>query len=515
MKTKLLLPLLAMITLSCPLKAQQLDFDALNQTAKDHLINLIKIDTSQPEPEETKAIRYIYKVLNKHKIDWDIYRIEKPRGNLIAVLKADKELADPQNKPLLLIAHLDTAAIQEGWTVPPAQATLKDGRIYGLGSTDAKNYAAINLTILTRLAQGDIKLNRDIIFLFTADEESGSEKGIKYLYDQHGEKLQAAYALNEGGGIMKGGSKTPSEILFIEAGTKMYMDILLSAKGDGGHASSVGQNNAIYKLSQALSIIETYQPLYKFSPLTKIFFERIFPFQDADAQTTLKLLESDDPAQFQQAAKIISEDEFFKTQITDTITPTVLTSGTEANTVQNEASANLNCRLMPQSDPMFFVDELNALFANDENVTLTVIERPETPFPQPPANLEDPLFKAIEKAAEQTFPGILVLPGLTPASSESEFLRRHGVITYGIGPLIQKNGNGPHEPDESITEKDLFDQLKLTFNIVMNLVTDTPDLPEEEPAAAQEGETQSQEGQTPQDEFLPVIEREDITQTAK
>ena len=513
---KQVLYLFAAFVLACSLNAQQLDFDALNQTAKDHLINLIEIDTSQPEPEEIKAIRYIYKVLNKYKIDWDIYRIEKPRGNLIAVLKADKELADPQNKPLLLIAHLDTAAIQEGWTLPPAKATLKDGRIYGLGSTDAKNYAAINLTVLTRLAKGDIKLKRDIIFLFTADEESGSEKGIKYLYDQHGDKLQAAYALNEGGGIMKGDdAKMPSDILFIEAGTKMYMDILLSAKGDGGNSSAVGQNNAIYKLSQALSIIESYQPLYKFSPLTKIFFERIFPFQDADAQTTLKLLESDDPAQSQQAAKIISEDEFFKTQITDTITPTILSSGTEANTVQNEASANLNCRLLPQSDPMLFVDELSALFANDENVTLTVIERPETPFPQPPTDLNDQLFKAIEKAARQTFGKILVLPGLTPASSESEFLRRHGVITYGIGPLIQKNGNGPHEPDESITEKDLFDQLKLTFNIVMNLVTDTPDLPEEEPSVAQEGETQSQEGQTPQDEFLPVIEREDITQTAK
>ena len=235
------------------------------------------------------------------------------------------------------------------------------------------------------------------------------------------------------------------------------------------------------------------------------FFERIFPYQDDDAQTTLKLLASEDPLQAQQTAKIISEDEFFKTQISDTITPTVLTSGTEANTAFNEASANLNCRLLPQSDPMAFVDELSALFAEDENVTLTVIERPEIPFPQPPASFDDPLFKAIEKAAEQTFPGILVLPGLTPASSESEFLRRHGVITYGIGPLLQENGNGPHQPDESISEKDFFEQLKLTFNIVLNLVTDPQP---ENKASAPKPETneEDKEREPVQDDFLPIIQ---------
>ena len=56
------------------INAAEIDFTALNQTAKDHLVNLIDIDTAQPEPSEIKAVRYIYKVLNKNKIDWEIYR---------------------------------------------------------------------------------------------------------------------------------------------------------------------------------------------------------------------------------------------------------------------------------------------------------------------------------------------------------------------------------------------------------------------------------------------------------
>lgn len=460
--------------LALSLKAAELDFTALNQIAKEHLINLINIDTAQPEPQETKAVRYIYKVLNKHRIDWDIYRTEKPRGNLIAVIKASKDLREPAKEPLILIAHLDTAAPQEGWTFPYSNATVKDGKIYGLGATDAKNYTAVNLTILTRLAKGDIKLNRDIIFLFTSDEESGSEKGLKFLYDRHPEKLKAAYALNEGGGIIQNQGQNPPQILFVEAATKMYMDVLLSAKGEGGNSSAVGQNNAIYKLSQALSAIENYQPPFKLSPLNKEFFSRIYPYQDDDAKTTLQLLNSADAEQVQQAAKIISEDEFFKTQISDTLTPTVLTAGSELNTVLNEASANLNCRLMPQSDPMEFVKDLGKLFAEDETITLTVIEKPEMPFPQPPQNFDDPLFKAIEQSAKDLNPDMLVLPGIIPASSESEFLRRHGVTAYGIGPLIQKESGGPHQPDENIEEKDFFEQLRLTFDIVLNLCEEQP-----------------------------------------
>ena len=462
------------------INAAQIDFSALNQTAKDHLVNLINIDTAQPEPSEIKAVRYIYKVLNKNKIDWDIYRTEKPRANLIAILKASKNLKTEPQPPLILISHLDTAAPQDGWTLPYAKATVKDGHIYGLGATDAKNYVAVNLTILTRLAQEDIKLNRDIIFIFSSDEESGSEKGIKYLYDRHPEKLKAAYALNEGGGLIKNTEQNPSDILFVEAATKMYMDVLLTAKGDGGNSASIGQNNAIYKLSQALSSIENYQPAFKISPLTKEFFARIYPYQDDDAKTTLKLLESADEGQIQQAAKIISEDEFFKTQISDSLTPTILTSGNESNTVLNEASANLNCRLLPQSDPMAFAEELGKLFEEDETITLTVIEKPEMPFPQPPQSFNDPLFNAIEKAAKEINPDILVLPGITPASSESEFLRRHGVITYGIGPVIQKETGGPHQPDENIAEKDFFEQLHLTLNIVLNLVEEIPAVSAEE-----------------------------------
>ena len=42
----------------------------LQEEAEQHLTNLISFDTTQPNPQEIHAARYIYTILNKNKIDW-------------------------------------------------------------------------------------------------------------------------------------------------------------------------------------------------------------------------------------------------------------------------------------------------------------------------------------------------------------------------------------------------------------------------------------------------------------
>ena len=134
----------------------------LQEEAKQHLINLIGIDTAQPNAEEIKAVRYIYTILNKNKIDWEIFRQEKNHANLVVLLKAPIE-EDKKQPTMLLISHLDTATIQENWSMPPIKATIKDNKIYGLGASDAKNYVAINLTLLTYFQKHKELLNRDLL----------------------------------------------------------------------------------------------------------------------------------------------------------------------------------------------------------------------------------------------------------------------------------------------------------------------------------------------------------------
>ncbi|MBO7238439.1 MAG: M20/M25/M40 family metallo-hydrolase, partial [Elusimicrobiaceae bacterium] len=410
------------------LHAQSTAVDPLYEQAKTHLINLLNIDTSQPEPDETAAVRYIYKQLNKHHIDWDFLSPRKGRANLVARIYG----TDPKAKPLLLISHLDTAPAGENWTFPPYKATLFDGKIYGLGATDAKNYTAMHLALFTAIKDSGRAPKRDIILLVTSGEESGSDTGLKWLGQTYWDKIAPGFALNEGGGIIK---NTPQNLplVFAEAGTKMYMDLKITASGDAAHSSMPVEHNAVYRLSQVMAKLNDFNPPARLTENNQAFFSGILPLQEEDAQTTIQLLLSGKPEQKQMAAEIIAQDPFFRTQLKDTLNPVNISSGTDTGAAVAEASAIVNARLLPGTDPDQFLQELKKFLGNEDGISIEILERPQLPFPKP-ANGKDELFTAISHAATQMWPGAATVPGMSPASGDSEFLRRLGVITYGLGP---------------------------------------------------------------------------------
>lgn len=446
--------------------AQSQSPSSIYERAKDHLIHLLNIDTSQPEPNETAAARYLYKELNKHKIDWDFLSPRKGTANVLARIKG----SDPTKKPLLLISHLDTAPAADNWSVPPYKATLLNGKIYGLGATDAKNYTAMHLAIFTAIKDSGRIPQRDIIFLATSGEESGSDTGLKWLGKTHWDKIAPGYALNEGGGIIK---NTPQNVplVFAEAGTKMYMDIKLTASGEAVHSSLPVQENAVFRLSQALSKLEQFDSPARLTDTTRTFFSRLAPLQDEDAQTTLALLLHGNEQAQQMAADIIAQDPVFQAQLKDTFTPTNVSSGTDTGASSTEASVLLNVRLLPDTDPEKFVEDIKNFLGNEEGLNVEILEQPQLPFPTP-MDGKDELFASIAAVTQRTWADAVAVPGLSPASGDSEFLRRLGVITYGLGPAMNSEESTPsaHVADEYISEKDYQEQVQFFTDIVYDFV---------------------------------------------
>lgn len=456
--------LLSLLACFCALHAAALEMNAdeLNARAKNHLINLVNIDTSQPEPDELGAARYIYKELNRFGIDWDIFIPRKGRANLTARLKGN----DPSKKPLLLISHLDTAGAQGNWTYPPFKATEENGRIYGLGTTDAKNYTAAYLTLFTWLKEQNIPLARDVIFLATSGEETGSDTGLKWLAGSHWNALRPGFAINEGGGVIK--DKNGTDIVFAEASTKMYMDVKITAYGTGVHSSMPVNDNAVYLLSQALSKVAAYNPPARLIPATRTFFKAIRKLQPEDAQTTIDFLLSGNEQNSQMAAEVMAVDPFFRSQLKDTLNPTVIAASADSGSAGGEASAILNMRLLPDADPDQVLENLKKLFEDDEHISLEMLERPRTPFPSP-MDGTDELFKAIARTTGRLIPGAVTVPGMSPASGDNETLRSLGVITYGLGPDMNPlEKNTAHAPDEHINEEDFYNQLKFLTALVLD-----------------------------------------------
>ena len=139
------------------------------------LKRLIAFDTVSSEPNMA-LIEYVRELLASKGIESLIVKDETgKKANLFAS-------TGPRDVPgVLLSGHTDVVpAAGQAWTLPPFQATLRDGRIYGRGTCDMKGFIA--LAIDAMLDAADMTLIRPLQLALSHDEEIGCV-GVRRLLD--------------------------------------------------------------------------------------------------------------------------------------------------------------------------------------------------------------------------------------------------------------------------------------------------------------------------------------------
>lgn len=86
-----------------------------------------------------------------------------------------------------VLCHLDVVPAGDGWTVPPYEGRVMDGRIYGRGTMDDKGPALCALYALKAVRDAGLPLKRRVRILFGLNEETGSAD-MKY-YTAHGGEI--------------------------------------------------------------------------------------------------------------------------------------------------------------------------------------------------------------------------------------------------------------------------------------------------------------------------------------
>jgi len=189
------------------------DTTALAREAQDWLTGLVKINTTNPPGNEQAAAKYIAGILTKEGIPFEILDLAPGRSAIVARLRS-AAVPDP-SKALLLVAHMDVVGVDKSkWTVDPFGGVIKDGYLWGRGSIDDKSMVAGNLAAFVALKRGTVHINRDVIFLATADEEQFGDASLKMLIAKYWDKFAAGFAINEGGRVvLKDGKAAPKHPL--------------------------------------------------------------------------------------------------------------------------------------------------------------------------------------------------------------------------------------------------------------------------------------------------------------
>lgn len=88
-----------------------------------------------------------------------------------------------KEKGLDILAHLDVVPVTKDWTVTePFQPLVKDGRIYGRGTSDDKGPAVAALYAIRAVKELGIPLTKNVRLILGADEECGSSD-LEYYYN--------------------------------------------------------------------------------------------------------------------------------------------------------------------------------------------------------------------------------------------------------------------------------------------------------------------------------------------
>ena len=421
------------------------DASGIRREALIWLADLIRINTSNPPGNEQLAAMYVAGVLQKEGIKPEILDLAPGRSAVVARLRSSV-VPDP-SKALLLVAHLDTVPVERShWTVDPFGAVMKDGYLYGRGAIDNKGMLAANLAVFVGLKRANAHINRDVIFLATADEEGGGDASIRMLIAKYWDKFAAGFAINEGGNVFMKNGKV--QYIGVQASEKVAVNISVTTRGASGHASQPTKDNAVVRLAAAIAKIGGYTAPVRFTAIVRRYFEGIVPLEDDEIAKWIRSM--DTPDRGEHAQRVVADaSPLWNAMMRDTVAPTVLSAGVANNVIPAEARANLNVRLLPGDSINTVVNDLNKL-VNDPAVKLEV--QPNAGLAAPPSSLESGFYNVICEVASREFGGAPALPFQSTWSTDSAQLRLHNVQAYGLVPfpLADEDLKRMHGDDERI-----------------------------------------------------------------
>jgi acetylornithine deacetylase/succinyl-diaminopimelate desuccinylase-like protein len=421
------------------------DTRALAKEAEGWLADLIRIDTTNPPGNEQAAAKYIAGILTKEGLTPEFLDVAPGRSALVARLRS-AAMPDP-SRALLLVAHMDVVGVDKSkWTVDPFGAVIKEGYLYGRGSIDDKGMLAANLAAFIALKRSNARVNRDVIFLATTDEEQGGEASIRVLIAKYWDKFAAGFALNEGGRVILKNGKV--QYVAVQASEKVPVDVAVIARGPSGHASMPTKDNAVVHLAAAIAKIGGYTAPVRFTTIVRRYFEQLAPLEDDELAKWIRSL--DTPDRGEHAQRFVSEaNPLWNSMLRDTIAPTMLSAGVRANVIPSEARAILNVRLLPGDTIDVLLADLTKS-VNDPQIRFEV--QSDAGLAAPPSSLESDFYVTITKAASQEFSGAPVLPFLSAGATDSAQLRLHNVQAYGLSPfpMSDEDSRRMHADDERI-----------------------------------------------------------------
>ena len=380
------------------------------------LIRFASVNHGEGVGDESAIAHYVADKLAEVGIKSELIETAPNRVNVVAKIAG----SDQQRPGLVLHGHLDVVPVNAAdWSIDPFGGEIKDGFIWGRGAVDMKDTDAMMLATVRMWSRIRYQPPRNILLIFFADEEASGTYGSRWLV-KHRPELFDGYseAVSEVGGFsvtITGGQR----LYLVEAAQKGIQWLKLTAKGTAGHGSFINADNAVTKISKAVSRIGEYEWPEIETKTNGLLFKKIAEltgetYNRSNVKPLLKHLG--------KAAKMIGA------TISNTANPTMLDAGYKANVIPASASAVVDGRFLPgQEDAL---PQTIQKLAGDE-IEIEIQVRDIALEAEFSGRLVEAMCNAIFKEDKEGIP----VPYLMSGGTDNKALSDLGIVGYGFSPL--------------------------------------------------------------------------------
>jgi carboxypeptidase PM20D1 len=353
---------------------------------------------------------------------------------------------DTARDPLVLMAGTET-------TVDGSDA------VRGRGALDDKGPLVVILEAVENLLAVGFTPARDVWLVFGGDEEvMGSNARSMSALLKHRLRTEVQDSRAEPWLVLdEGGAVVPRPLPFVDGTCAMIglaekgqAHVRLVATGTGGHASSPPTGTPIARLARALDRLERRPSSPALNGTTSAMLAALAPLTAGAVSRALPVVTRTGSVAARVLAALGGESAAL---VRTTIAQTRLQSGTAVNVLPSSAVATLDCRIVPGETVGQVVDRIRRRVADDQ-VSVELVSGHD-PSPESPADGDR--FAALGAAVGCSWPGVMPVPYLLMAATDSRHFHSWCRHVYRFAPLRMDQGQRAaiHGADEWVSRESL------------------------------------------------------------
>jgi len=432
------------------------DFPRLSSEVIDLLRDYVRIDTTNPPGDVSRAADWVADLLASERISSTRLDRSPAKANVVATLLGRAA------QPLVLAHHMDVVpAVAKDWDSNPFGGELRDGYIWGRGALDMKGFGVLTLACALAIQRAGVPLRRPLRILATADEEVGGIDGARWLAENHLDAVGGDFLLTEGSFARAGPRATYYAVQTAEKGVST---IKLTARGLPGHASAPRDDNAIIRIARAVARLGAYRSPPAALELARRFLSafppRVLGLDGGRQVTDLTDIE------MEELLYTLSGGNRVQNMLRNTFVPTMVNAGLGQNVIPPVCEAYVDCRSLPGISGEQILAEIGVVI-DDPEIALELVKSSVGTE----SSTESELMEAIREAVQAERPDAMIVPYLTSGGTDCKHFRPREVVCYGHIPfeLDDKELEGIHGVNERVSLENLERGLRILMRVIVHM----------------------------------------------